>query len=153
MARDGSLTELFTEILRSNTILQVKVTGKSMHPSIQSGDIVSIQTVAINRIRLGDLVLFRDHNNGLVLHRLLRKRIPGLAHHLQSQGDALSYADKPVPHSHLLGRVIRIERSTENNPHTIDLTTKSQKVNNTLSALVLLFGHFMRKIGLSNSSH
>lgn len=135
LARSGSLTGLFEDILQRSTILQVKVTGKSMYPSIQSNDIVFIKKVAYSQTHLGDLLLFKDRENGLILHRLLRKHFFSRKGHIQTKGDALSYTDEPVPRFNILGRVIKIERKENGKLTVINMNSAIWRTYNMAAAI------------------
>jgi signal peptidase I len=82
--------------------------GFSMHPFIKDGDTIVIEPKKATELRIGDIVLYMDQSGHHIIHRLIRKDISS---GLITQGDNLTYSDKPVQAEHALGRVIEIERN------------------------------------------
>lgn len=96
--------DLAAEVLASFGAVRLPVTGSSMFPCMQPGDILEIRRPA-GPIQTGDVVLFESHGR-LVVHRVL-------AHNgdlCVTRGDRLRHPDDPVPAAAILGRVAAIER-------------------------------------------
>lgn len=106
-----NLDSLYQEHLDKGNVLRFKVRGGSMHPLIQSGDIVYIYPT--DKYRIGDILLCKTGNNWIV-HRLVC-RIWNLKGRrlLILKGDALNNFDSPVLYESILGCVKQIERKGE----------------------------------------
>lgn len=134
---EPSVTGLFEDIVTSGSILRVKVTGRSMAPFLQGGDIVSIRQVPCSSLRRGDLVFFRNKEGFPVLHRLIRKRhLSNTITMVQTKGDALIVPDEPVPYQSILGKVWKIERvPSGNGRRLIDMESMRWRTINYFVAL------------------
>lgn len=108
-----TLAEFFAEILARGFDLRVRVTGRSMSPALVDGDIVTLRRADSDRLRRGDLVLYRGRaGRSLVLHRIVAEAPRGEGRLLRTRGDALARDDEPVAAAMVLGRVILVERRT-----------------------------------------
>lgn len=101
----AEIGRLAGELLREGRTVRVMVGGDSMRPTLQPGDIVSIEPLSVEP-RLGDVVLC-THENTCWLHRVIWKGKGGV---VRTQGDALRSLDPPVTRAEMVGRVVRIER-------------------------------------------
>jgi signal peptidase I len=96
--------DLAAEVLTSCGQARLPVTGSSMFPCMQPGDLLEIRRPAAP-IRSGDVVVFQRHDR-LVVHRVV-----GQAGDLiVTRGDRLRHPDAPVPAAEILGCVAAIER-------------------------------------------
>jgi signal peptidase I len=106
--------ELAEELLRSSGTVRLRVTGRSMLPSIWPGDTLLLEAAACDDISTGDVVVF-SHGRQFVAHRVVSAG--GTAHgatiqsHIQTQGDALDQADVPLSKNDLLAKVSLIVRN------------------------------------------
>jgi signal peptidase I len=96
--------ELAAEVLASFGQARLPVTGSSMFPSMQPGDLLEVHRPA-GSIQTGDVVVFERYGK-LVVHRVV-DRTGDL---LVTRGDRVRYPDAPVPAAAILGCVIAIER-------------------------------------------
>ncbi len=104
-------TELFDEILKTGKSLRVKVTGQSMAPSIDTGDIVIIKALPPAGLKTGDLIFYRHESGHLVLHRLIRKIRRNEKLLFSTCGDRLPSPDTLVPAENILGRVVSVKKT------------------------------------------
>jgi len=96
--------DLAAEVLTSCGQARLPVTGSSMFPCMQPGDLLEIRRPA-GPIRSGDVIVFQRHDR-LVVHRVV-----GQAGDLiVTRGDRLRHPDAPVPVNEVLGIVAAIER-------------------------------------------
>jgi signal peptidase I len=96
--------DLAAEVLTSFGQVRLPVTGSSMFPCMQPGDLLEIRRPT-GSIRPGDVVVFQ-RNERLVVHRVVDR-----AGDLYiTRGDRLRHPDAPVPAPEILGRVAAIER-------------------------------------------
>jgi len=105
----GAETSVLADLLARGVRVRVRVTGKSMHPTICSSDRVTIAPVDAAAIRRGDILLIQDETGHLKLHRLIRIRRQAERPYL-TRGDALITPDLPVAAVCVLGRVSLVER-------------------------------------------
>jgi signal peptidase I len=101
---------LATEILESGKSLRFRASGSSMTPFILDGDILEIQPISQQPIRLGDVVLCQTNDRGVVAHRVTRLAQRNGLTRLVTQGDALFYPDGWINAGQVLGRVASVER-------------------------------------------
>ena len=140
---------LFESILAGGYSVRVQVTGRSMKPFLEGNEVLFIEPVGGRRLRVGDLVLFKDRQDLPVIHRIVR--IDGAL--VQTQGDALNEPDPVVEDTRIMGKVERIERSSM---AQVDLGSPGQRVRGWLLAVrnrgcwrVRRFGSSLKR-GLGN---
>jgi signal peptidase I len=89
------------EVLASGAAVQFRAEGDSMHPSIRSGELLTVERVEPQAIRRGDVVLARLPR-GLTAHRVVRTTRDG---RFITRGDNAPADDEPFEASQILGRV------------------------------------------------
>jgi signal peptidase I len=96
------------EAIRNRGWAFLKVSGKSMFPSIREDDIIFLRRVAMQGIVRGDVVVF-ERNNTLCVHRVLSMNPAATAAvnggALITKGDATADADAPVLPDAFRGKV------------------------------------------------
>ena len=102
------LSGLVDDLLDAGTPIRLPVGGVSMAPRLRDGDHAIVVPVNGGDVRFGDLVLYRNADGALVLHRVVR-RWRG-REWLQTRGDDCIRLDTRIDASRVLGRVQRIER-------------------------------------------
>ena len=102
--------ELAVEVARTFGRLRLRVTGTSMMPAIQPGDLLSIDRVDLRDTSPGEIVLFARRGR-LFAHRIVHASGGDSDPCLVTRGDRLIETDPPVFQSELLGRVTSIERA------------------------------------------
>jgi signal peptidase I len=128
LAHPGALA-LLQDLLAGKVMAQFTVTGQSMRPFLVGGESVLLRRVALGEIRRGDLLLFRQGEQGggrLLLHRVVSIRRRGQPALIQTQGDALWAPDEPVGGDQVLGRVCVILPDAPGAP-PLRLDTPSQR--------------------------
>jgi signal peptidase I len=100
--------ELVHETLRSFGTVRIRVTGRSMLPSIWPGDTLVIQQRNIHEIAVGDILLYRQKRM-LLAHRVVALSSPR-KFTISARGDALPEPDRPVSSWQVLGTVSHIVR-------------------------------------------
>ena len=96
---------LALEQLRLGQSVTLKARGASMWPFLLDGDVL---TLAPERPRLGDIVLLRQGEFGLI-HRVVA-RVPG---RLCVKGDALPRIDGWFPSTQVAARVVSVRRGAQ----------------------------------------
>jgi signal peptidase I len=131
---------LFESVLAGGYSVRVQVTGRSMRPFLQGGEILIIEPVGGRRCRVGDVVLFKDGQDRLVIHRVIRVRSASV----QTQGDALNEPDSPVEIARMMGKVQRIERGQS---LQLDLESWAQRIRGRMLARSSLWRWKIRRVG------
>ncbi len=110
--RDDLLLELVTDLLGSGREACFAYSGKSMHPVIHTGNMVTVSPVSLDNIRPGQILLYLpvlpDGSRGMVLHRYLGRNPDNT---LRMRADACPVLDPPVNADDVVGRVVRIRKS------------------------------------------
>jgi ATP-binding cassette, subfamily B, bacterial len=85
--------------------LMFKMVGNSMLPTLRNGDIGIVEKCALEKIRIGDILVFKKKNK-LIAHRLLKitfdnNGVPLL----HTKGDNNTYKDTPISYASVLGKL------------------------------------------------
>lgn len=132
---------LFEDILNSGLSLRVRVTGGSMSPFLQGGEILTIRKVPHSSLQRGDLIFFKNHLGSRLLHRIVKKkRVNNGMLAFQTKGDALWACDESIRHDEILGRVCKIEKiNSVNCTKHVNLESTPWRMINYLIAMICLF--------------
>ena len=106
LAAHDTVEGLAAEVLCRFGEVRLRVTGSSMLPSIQPGDVLTIHRCVMSSVEAGAIVLF-TRDGRLFAHRVVARRNT----HLVTRGDALDWPDPPVRQDQLLGRVVTLTRN------------------------------------------
>jgi len=107
----AELVELSKEMMKEGYRVSLRATGKSMYPFIRDGDIIEIERVNVQQIKLGDIIFYHNEDRDIVAHRVIRKSSGNLGPLFITKGDANSDSGEEVQPDKILGRVIAIERN------------------------------------------
>lgn len=122
----------------SGKISRIKARGRSMEPLIKEGDEVIIKHSGMPGF--GDIILF-DGPEGLVVHRVIGKRIDKGKTYILEKGDS-SPVSTIIPEEKVLGIVIGIEKAcserSESNSRIIHLDSCLSKLTGKAMALYSL---------------
>ena len=127
---------LFEDLLGKGVLLRIRVTGRSMVPFLQGGEMLTIRKASASSLRKGDLVFFKNRDGHPVIHRIVKKYTHNDVLTFQTRGDALIGFDGPVREEHILGKVCRVERGTRD----LNLETARWRYKNYLRAMISLSG-------------
>jgi len=110
---------LCQDLLAAGYAVSFRARGTSMIPAIGCGERITVQPVAPERLRRGDILLFRVAGR-LLAHRLVSTWKGGSGDRpvYRARGDAALGFDPALETDQILGRVVRIER----HGREIDLT-------------------------------
>lgn len=107
------LTVIMSSILAKGNQVRLRAKGWSMGPFIRNHDIVTIAPLTQKRIKLGEIVAFKnqsgDKNVRVSLHRVLQ--FMDYENYLIKGDNTGNYPDGIVSRRRILGRVIKIERN------------------------------------------
>jgi signal peptidase I len=101
---------LAAQILEDGSGLRFSARGMSMSPFIRDGDVVEVQPIGAAAIRCGDVVLYRNGGDHVIVHRVVQLDREDGHTMLVTRGDALACADGPICREQVLGRVVALER-------------------------------------------
>jgi signal peptidase I len=89
------------DVTSSGLSFQFQARGRSMLPTIQDGDLLQVTAAAPLALRVGDILVFKDHI-GFKAHRIVEK------HHdfFITRGDSGLETDGHIRHKQILGKVI-----------------------------------------------
>lgn len=97
------------ELMQSRSI-QLKISGSTMRPMLDDGDIVVIEPIDPATVRAQDIVLIATSSGTALIHRVVAiQDIEGALHAL-TRGDGSCQHDTPVPLNKVLGRVVAMQR-------------------------------------------
>ena len=101
------------QLLSRSIPLEIRMSGSSMSPAIEDGDLITVEPVPDNRISPGDIILYQSRYDTAVIHRVLRMEGSQAERSVLTRGDAAAQTDVPVPLERVLGRVKLVERGGE----------------------------------------
>ena len=130
---------LLAGLLRDGYRVRFRAHGRSMHPTIQEGERITVEPVESSEVKAGDVVLYRA-GLGVVAHSVVRReRRSGPIVRFLLRGDSSDCCDDPVAAAQVLGRVVCVEREGRD----IDLAGRTAKV---LGALRARASRFKRRV-------
>ncbi len=97
------------DLLLASKKVQFVIKGRSMYPTLRTGDLVDVDPTEKETLETGDIVVFQKERE-LICHRLVEIHEKVSPHPLLTQGDATTHPDPPLSQQEILGKVISIER-------------------------------------------
>lgn len=101
------------QLLSRSLPVELRMSGSSMSPGIEDGDIITVESITAEPIKPGDIVLYHSRFDTAVIHRVVRLERSSSERCIVTRADAASHNDGPVPLHRVLGRVSRVERAGE----------------------------------------
>jgi signal peptidase I len=148
LLKNYSEIALFEDILEKGLSLRVRVTGRSMAPFLRGGEILTIKKEPQNALRKGDLIFFKNGQGTPLLHRIVKKRKSfNEKITFRTKGDAFMAFDEPVKYHRVLGKVIRIEKtSSETGSKEINMESLKWRMINAVIAWMSLFKSYFHYV-------
>jgi signal peptidase I len=85
--------------------------GASMRPFIKAGDLVYYKKPSLADIKTGDIILYKDKQGKLILHRVIYAAVKQGDCFLLAKGDAVDAVDAlKITEKELIGKVFKVER-------------------------------------------
>jgi signal peptidase I len=104
----ASIIKLSAELLADNVEICMPAQGISMFPAIPGGSVLRVESVKVEDLRRGDVIVYRVKDR-MVAHRLIRQELVQGRIRLITRGDAFPRtALEEVEPSQVLGRVAAI---------------------------------------------
>jgi signal peptidase I len=100
------------QLLSRSLPVELRMSGSSMRPAIEDGDVVTIEPIADEPVRQGDIVLYHSRFDTAVIHRVIRVD-KSAERAILTRGDSAAQNDLPVSIHRVLGRVKLVERAGE----------------------------------------
>jgi signal peptidase I len=100
------------QLLSRSLPVELRMSGGSMRPAIEDGDVVTIEPITDEPIRQGDIVLYHSRFDTAVIHRVIRID-KSAERSILTRGDSAAQNDLPVSIHRILGRVKLVERAGE----------------------------------------
>jgi len=102
------------QLLSKSVPIEIKMSGNTMSPVIEDGDLITVEPIQESLLRAGDIILYNSLRDTAVIHRVIRvEKGDSADRSVITRGDAASQNDLAVPFHRVLGRVNRIERAGE----------------------------------------
>ena len=102
-------TGLIRRALLSGRVVELRITGTSMIPTLWPGDLVSVEPARRRKLLTGDLVVFQ-RDERLIVHRIVGRDQAGAGCRILTRGDTQIAPGDAVPESDVLGLVAAIHR-------------------------------------------
>ena len=107
--------------------VRFRVSGSSMRPFLEGGDVVTVRAICAEEICLGDIVLVKTGEGCAYLHRIVATRHSVSEKMYITRGDAHVLSDGPVFSRNILGRIVSVHRTAEGRTSFSDLTSIVQR--------------------------
>ncbi len=137
------LPELISQLLQDGHNVRFRAPGKSMRPSILDGDVLIVEPIEPDVIKIGDIILYQA-DASMIAHRVIdiekvasssfhsasmpslcsvsnaeRKQAPCMHYSFILRGDASYSYDEPVYAEQILGKIVALERHNRSiNPYS-----------------------------------
>ncbi len=85
------------------------VEGRSMEPTLQTGDLVLVVKVSPEDIHVGDIIVYKKPSGTFIIHRVIKiKRVDDQFYYI-TQGDNNPIPDGPgIPYKDVIGKVVSV---------------------------------------------
>jgi signal peptidase I len=143
----SSVKNMSLTFLAEGKTIRIKAHGYSMYPAIRPGSLILIEPLRKkgNPVR-GEIVALK-RENGLVVHRVVRREVKNGIIYYITRGDSNSRADRPVTEDKIAGRIIKSEPTGENPvPADIRINTKPSYFFNRIKVISILVIHKLKKV-------
>ena len=94
-------------------LVAISVTGGSMFPVLFSGDKVLVKKSSLEDLSLGDIVVWVDHSNQRLAHRIVSMDKSSTPPLITTKGDVHFEPDPPVEFNRVLGKVVAVLQDGE----------------------------------------
>jgi signal peptidase I len=107
----AAFASLGVEVLQLGKSLRFRAHGTSMQPLVRDGDLLLVEPVDANQLRVGDVVFCITHPGHILVHRVVRRFTGREGSSFLVQGDNVTSPDGLIPQAQVYGRVAGIERA------------------------------------------
>jgi signal peptidase I len=111
VSSNNLLLDLSTELLGRGKRVRFRAPGRSMYPTIRENEAITVEPVAPQDVKVGDIILYRS-GESVVAHRVMRiERGKGDTLRFILREDTWGTLDEPVEAEQILGKVVSVERA------------------------------------------
>jgi Peptidase S24-like len=143
-----SFADAAADLLASGCRLRFRATGRSMHPAIAEGEMITVERISVDDVRSGDIVLYRTQKC-VIAHRVERiGRDSDRVTFLLLRGDASEHCDDPVLPAQVLGRVVSVDREGRQ----IDLNSRRALLRQRFRVHVSRFKRMFRPVSSGHAA-
>ena len=108
------LLDLSTELLGRGKRVRFRAPGRSMYPTIRENEAITVEPVAPQDVKVGDIILYRSEKS-VVAHRVIQiQRGEDKTFRFILREDTWGTLDEPVQAEQILGKVVSVERAGRN---------------------------------------
>jgi len=134
----GEFEALTRDLLAEGKIVRFRAKGFSMRPFIHNGDLLEVQPIGDYQVKIGDIILFKSLNNGLLAHRIIKIKAVNDETMYLPQGDSNRHPDLLISSAQFLGIIVACKRDQKD----FDFTTRAQQV---IARLWVLFSPLLKR--------
>lgn len=118
--------ELIQEMLNKEIDVCLIPQGGSMRPYINSGEKIRFKRIDPQKIKTGDIIVYKSKEPFLVVHRVIYKKKDRVGLKFITKGDNVWCCDSPVSEKLVLGIVYRVEKGNA----AVRIDSKIQRILN-----------------------
>lgn len=100
------LIEVLKESIQKGESIKIKLGGNSMWPFIKNGTNATIKKIEIEKLKIGDIIIFLI-NNKVIVHRIIL--LNKSKKEITTKGDNMFFCDKKISSSEYIGKIISLE--------------------------------------------
>jgi signal peptidase I len=132
MSLPRRFAEVTFDLLGSGQPVRFLVRGRSMHPEVRDGEMVTVRPVTAGEVKVGDIILYRA-GDGALAHRVIRTEVRAGRPVFILRGDASVTSDEPVEAAQVSGQVVSVTRGGR----TVRLDSPMARVRHRSRAFLL----------------
>jgi len=102
--------DLSAVILQSGNSLRFTAHGYSMAPFICDGDVITIEPVPAETLKVGDVIFYHTGGEVCVAHRIVGRHKEGDEIILRIRGDSSLRYDEKIRSDQIMGKVVEVQR-------------------------------------------
>jgi signal peptidase I len=96
--------------LSRNRQIHLRMSGTSMKPTIDEGDVVTIAAVDPTSLKSRDIILCVTSSGTVMIHRVMSLQTRENVLYAITRADQSQYHDIPVPITQVIGRAVAVQR-------------------------------------------
>lgn len=138
LTKQTIVKDISLQLLSEGKTIRIKAHGYSMFPCIKPGSLLLIEPIQIKGAPVPGEIIAVRRENGIIVHRLLKKVVKNSVTWYIARGDSNAYPDNPVKIDKIAGRIVRAETSGENPvPADIKINTSPNYFRNRIRVIFI----------------
>jgi signal peptidase I len=143
----SSIKDMSTTLLAEGKTIRIKAHGYSMYPAIKPGSLILIEPLRQKGNPVPGEIVALKRENGMVVHRVVKKVIKNGVIYYVTRGDSNSRTDDPVTIDKIAGRIIKSEPTGENPvPADISINPKPHYIANRFRVIFIFIFQKIRAL-------